>query len=291
MYNENTFEFFDTIGEAIDEGANPGDTLLVGAGEYPENVTVNKEGLTLKSVEGPEVTIIDADGQDRAIDIVADNVRIEGFTVKNFGQYAFNARSDGFEIVNNIVPEGAVPNAHAGTDSIYIWEVDGGLVKDNVMGPQFTVMSILDSKDIEITNNTFTRDTGWQPALRIDFSSDITVKGNTLEGFGWCIQLASFYGPLSDVFILDNEIKNNDRGVVVGYGIAGWDNHDITGVQVNNNNIVDNKDWGVQHNHGDDVDATANWWGDANGPGGEGPGDGDKVSENVIYDPWADSPF
>jgi len=35
-----------------------------------------------------------------------------------------------------------------------------------------------------------------------------------------------------------------------------------------------------------DVDATFNWWGDASGPGGSGPGSGDSVTAGVIYTPW-----
>jgi hypothetical protein len=34
------------------------------------------------------------------------------------------------------------------------------------------------------------------------------------------------------------------------------------------------------------VDAEYNWWGDASGPGGFGPGMGDEVSEYVDYEPW-----
>jgi len=37
---------------------------------------------------------------------------------------------------------------------------------------------------------------------------------------------------------------------------------------------------------GNPVDAMYNWWGNATGPSGVGPGDGDGVSENVIYAPW-----
>jgi len=38
------------------------------------------------------------------------------------------------------------------------------------------------------------------------------------------------------------------------------------------------------------VNATWNWWGAANGPGGSGPGDGDPVNEFVAYEPWLFSP-
>ena len=41
------------------------------------------------------------------------------------------------------------------------------------------------------------------------------------------------------------------------------------------------------------VDATVNWWGSATGPGGEGPGFGDRivsVESTVLFDPWLESP-
>ena len=52
-------------------------------------------------------------------------------------------------------------------------------------------------------------------------------------------------------------------------------------------NIVGNTEYGA---YSDTVtlDATNNWWGDASGPSGVGPGTGDAVSHNVDYDPWAD---
>jgi hypothetical protein len=34
------------------------------------------------------------------------------------------------------------------------------------------------------------------------------------------------------------------------------------------------------------LDASDNWWGHESGPSGEGPGSGDAVSENVIFEPW-----
>ncbi len=34
------------------------------------------------------------------------------------------------------------------------------------------------------------------------------------------------------------------------------------------------------------VNATFNWWGSANGPSGSGPGNGDSVSQGVLFEPW-----
>jgi hypothetical protein len=56
-------------------------------------------------------------------------------------------------------------------------------------------------------------------------------------------------------------------------------------------NIYDNAGFGVIN---DDsltvVKAESNWWGNANGPSGQGPGSGDAVSTYVDYDPWLNAP-
>jgi CSLREA domain-containing protein/uncharacterized repeat protein (TIGR01451 family) len=57
------------------------------------------------------------------------------------------------------------------------------------------------------------------------------------------------------------------------------------------NNIVDNAGDGLYSGTEPRiVDAENNWWGDVNGPGGEGPGDGDEVSTGVDYEPWLTQP-
>lgn len=56
-------------------------------------------------------------------------------------------------------------------------------------------------------------------------------------------------------------------------------------------NIFDNDLYGVMNSQpADTVDARNNWWGDPSGPGGVGPGTGDEVSDNVLYDPWKTQP-
>ena len=54
-----------------------------------------------------------------------------------------------------------------------------------------------------------------------------------------------------------------------------------------NNNIFGNFSYGI-YNHSSSITLNAinNWWGDASGPGGVGPGSGDPVSSGVDYDPW-----
>jgi hypothetical protein len=56
--------------------------------------------------------------------------------------------------------------------------------------------------------------------------------------------------------------------------------------------FVSNTLEGLDNDNPAQVDARYNWWGDASGPSGIGPGTGDAVSGNTLYDPWlADLPF
>lgn len=62
--------------------------------------------------------------------------------------------------------------------------------------------------------------------------------------------------------------------------------------QVYDNTILDNFGYGLRNlDPSIVVDAQNNWWGSAGGPGGEGPGSGDEVSEYVDYAPWRTEPL
>ncbi len=70
---------YPTIQEAINN-ANSGDTIFVRNGTYYENVVVNKP-LTLKG-ESREDTMIDWEGAEPTIEVIADNVSISNFRVQ-----------------------------------------------------------------------------------------------------------------------------------------------------------------------------------------------------------------
>jgi hypothetical protein len=71
-------------------------------------------------------------------------------------------------------------------------------------------------------------------------------------------------------------------------GICVYDDGDLT---ANCNNIAGNDVFGVYNAAAEEVDATINWWGDASGPSGAGPGSGDGVSANVTFNPWLPAEF
>jgi hypothetical protein len=62
-------------------------------------------------------------------------------------------------------------------------------------------------------------------------------------------------------------------------------------LNITNNNIFGNSSHGIYNTSGSNIiNALHNWWGDASGPGGVGPGSGDAVSGSVDYDPWLVAP-
>jgi len=73
-------EDYSTIQAAIN-AANPGDTILVAAGTYSENLLVNKSVSIIG--ENPATTIIDGGGLGTVVTIPSTNVVINGFTVQN----------------------------------------------------------------------------------------------------------------------------------------------------------------------------------------------------------------
>lgn len=84
---------------------------------------------------------------------------------------------------------------------------------------------------------------------------------------------------------MDVIIENN----FIGYNYYGIYMTDYAGavpggISAHNNAISCNV-YGA-FTYGAAFDATNNWWGSNNGPGGAGPGSGDPVTASVIYNPW-----
>jgi len=87
--------------------------------------------------------------------------------------------------------------------------------------------------------------------------------------------------------ILRNNIRNN-----VGTGSGIHLTTTALGNMIHYNNIEGNLPYGVCNENADEtVNATRNWWGDASGPSGVGPGSGDAVSEDVDYSSWLSTGF
>jgi hypothetical protein len=73
--------------------------------------------------------------------------------------------------------------------------------------------------------------------------------------------------------------------IFANFGDGIWFNSSVN-VTVSGSEIFGNVGYGLNSYSGGSSTATGNWWGAADGPGGEGTGSGDEVSASVIYDPY-----
>ncbi len=90
------------------------------------------------------------------------------------------------------------------------------------------------------------------------------------------------------VNISKNTIQEFVNGVSLFNGVTpGFGGVPATAaINVNHNALTGNSDFGARSGDPNPADATCNWWGDASGPSGMGPGSGDAVSEQLNFSPW-----
>ncbi len=131
----------------------------------------------------------------------------------------------------------------------------------------------------------------WQGKTQDVLIENVTASHNALEGIS--IQPEK-EDAIENVSIVGATLSHNGRdGLGLWYIHSGTNNPEMTGVSIKFSNIFGNAGYGVRVDAWwvampipEVFDATHNWWGDASGPSGEGPGSGDSVTANVDFEPW-----
>lgn len=305
---------YPTIQAAIN-AASDGDTIIVAAGLYKENVVVNKS-LTLKGAQagvdarnrsGSETVIEPTEGTGiRVITAVNRVVVIDGLTVRNAEHgiatpeptMAANITVKNVRVLNpanfGISPtftltttveycyvEGAIQAINAG--ALVPFPATVATFRNNeIVNSQFGITGYLNYSLIE--GNMIRDFSGEGVGISGQFLNT-EIKNNRMSGYsdGAGLSFESHYGrDLSEnVTVEDNTFTENNLGIYV------FDTQTtLTGITVNFNNFGDNSLYGVWNQGGQTLNATKNWWGDASGPSGVGPGDGDDISTKVLYSPW-----
>ena len=102
------------------------------------------------------------------------------------------------------------------------------------------------------------------------------------------IETDAGYGATDiDLTVTKNIIHDWEYGVIVYECTDNCTATTFANVDINRNSIVGNSEFGVYAETSSAVtDATCNWWGDASGPSGEGPGSGDAISTLATYEFW-----
>jgi parallel beta-helix repeat protein len=305
---------YDTIQEAID-AASDDDTIVVAAGLYEENVEIDKS-LTLKGAQagvdartrsGAETIIEPAEGT--GIRIIADEdqwVVVDGLTVQNAEHgiatpeptMAADITVKNVRVLNPT--EFGISPTFTVTTTVEYCYVEGAIQAINAGALVPFEPTVATFRNNEIVNSQFgftgyLKDSLIEGNLVRDFATEgigisgqflnTEIRNNTVTGYveGAGLTFEEHYGrDLSEnVNVEGNSFTGNDLGIYV------FDTQTtLTGITVNFNNIDDNSRYGVWNQGGETLNATKNWWGDAGGPSGRGPGDGDAVSTKVLYSPW-----
>ena len=148
---------------------------------------------------------------------------------------------------------------------------------------------LYDSSNNNITNCDVYNNSDY--GIELDESSNNNIITNCNVYNNSCGGIMLYY--YSDNNQITNcTVYNNDYGIYLYGYLYGSSN-----TEVHYNNIYNNTDYGISNWNTESqyvVNATNNWWGSASGPyhSTTNPsGNGDNVSNNVIYNPWLTAPW
>jgi len=323
--NNNHFTY---IQNAIDD-ASDGDTVVAKDGVYNENLVINKE-ITLTAGSSP---VIDCGGSGVGIDVASSNVEINSMTIRNCEQgiltwlnsteYGASPGYSNLRYLSNKIYNISKPSPNeAWGFGIYIGtESERYNPSHGLYDPSLT--SLLDFTGLQVTGNEIYNTSGASIVLQsmessssklqvyenrihdnsmsciwIDSANDIEVKSNELTNCSHGVFISSYSDGYyegtpnatydsKDIDIVCNDIDSNRNNGISVYD--GWP----TTFLIQNNNIVNNNNYGAYNFLSTDIIAEYNYWGDNTGPYHASMnllGQGNAVSDNVDFKPWLYSP-
>jgi parallel beta-helix repeat protein len=194
---------WDTIQEGVDDAAD-GDTVIVYAGEYVENVDVNKS-IMLEGEGADVVTVWAADAEDHVFTVTASWVNISGFTATG------------------------ATTTHYYNAGICLNGVDHCNIFENIASNNEIGINLRNSKNNTLTGNTANSNNRGSGISLVYDSSNNTLTNNNASDNEQGIYLWN-----SKNNTLTGNTANSNRW----YGIGMWDssNSTLTGNTANSNN-------------------------------------------------------
>ncbi|MFQ6067981.1 MAG: NosD domain-containing protein [Candidatus Bathyarchaeia archaeon] len=247
--------------------ATAGDTVFVRSGTYFERLVVNKS-LTLVG-EDKEDTIIDGNWTGTVVKIVADDVSLTGFTIRNAGYTFFYS-------------------------AVFVQNSSDINLSQNIMENSSVGIYFEYSNNSTITDNTVVGHYWYDQGIRLVRSNSCLVSGNDVSG-GWAINLITCYNnTVTDnlVFskgkygirlgwshgnlIIGNTILNA-TSVYVASSWGLWSSYYSTDNTIFHNNFLNNTNQAHGHNLTNiwDNGYEGNYWSDYSGADLDGDGIGD----------------
>jgi len=206
--NEGDGDFI-TIQEAINN-ANIGDTIKVYSGTYNENVHIFKDNLIFTGInfelgigsdEG--YPVISANHVESCIYIVANQISITGFIIKNCGN---NSKDAGIKIQSNelLIEQNTIIDNKIG---ILLDGGDNNIIGNNNISSNSYAIILQDAHHNEITNNIILEN---DVGIRQESSTYVDISQNELNA-------NHFYGLVLDVCqynsIFSNDFLENENAI------------------------------------------------------------------------------
>jgi len=171
-----------TIQAAID-AANSGDTIIVAAGTYYENLVINKD-ITLIGA-GSSSSVIDGSGIERCVEIGTVNVYITGFKITGgstsiYGGGIYNRGT--LTISNSTISDNTVSSWGGGIFSTDTLNISNSIISGNTAaygGGIFSDRSTLTISKSTISGNTAIDGGGISSSLSTLTITNSTISGNT----------------------------------------------------------------------------------------------------------------
>ena len=246
------------------------DTLVV----IGRNITINGSGAVLQGTG----TAGWASGLTLAVG--AERVTLNNLVIQNFKQGLAIQSSGGCVLLNGVT----ISACETGIELTEAYQLDLDLSTSVVSGCGIGVKITAGSSNTTVRNGEVRQSSG--DGIRVESSNQVPdqivfTDVHVLQNAGHGIALYDGTGhSITGCILTGNNSSRTAHGAIAVFS---------TCTRINLNEITGNQCAGVYAPESfstSPVDATQNWWGNASGPSGAGPGTGDGVSEAVAYDPW-----
>ena len=169
---------YSSIQKAVDS-ASKNDIIFVNNGTYFENIEIN-ESISLIG-EDKNTTIIEGNGSGIVINILADNVKISGFTIRNGGPASSDSSNAGIVIRSNYNTISDCNISSNENYGLYIYsspETTNNLIKNNTFSYNKYGIYTSYAKSSNISSNIFTNNTDY--GIYLSSRSDDNIISNNI---------------------------------------------------------------------------------------------------------------
>jgi Right handed beta helix region len=250
---------FPTIQSAID-AAGTGGTVLVAPGTYVEKINFHGKGITIRSEEGPTVTVIDGGGFGTVVTFESGEIAtsvLEGFTIRN-GNASFGAGmtmlGSSPTIIGNVFEFNSQGGGGFGAGiggNVSSPRIERNIFRNNSCDNQFLsgVVSFVNSSSPRIVNNIFANNPCRAINITLPEGNSPIFSNNTIVGNRAGVRVDAGVNTMLQQY-RNNIVQRNEIGLEVEFGSeTNWPTWENNLVFSNGTNYVGISDrTGIQGN-------------------------------------------